>query len=234
MAQTNEAGAIMLMSSQVLPRPLLPRNEAAGVVAPRPRSFRPPLPVRALIVDADPVDANGIACMLEGVCAETANVGSGFDALRCLQCATNHRHPFDLVILAWSLPGMNGLQTAQRIRGNPLLHRQPSILMLTAHSRAQSAFETAMRGELWTGAAESSPGPSLGASPGPLPGYCPMSGPGQSPATPPNAPRAHFLHKPVDAELLRDVVHLLLQNSQQTHQDPHCGTREHPPPRCPT
>lgn len=63
--------------------------------------------------------------------AETAD--SGDDALLRVQQA---QQPYDIVLLDWRLPGMDGLEVAQRIRESATPHRPPpTVIMITAHGR---------------------------------------------------------------------------------------------------
>jgi len=165
--------------------------------------------VRALIVDPDPMDANVLSCMLMGVCRDIWTAATGFEALRCLQCAMSHGNSFDLVTLAWSLPGMDGIQTARSIRVNSRLIRQPAILMITAQSRVQDMFHFASR--KWRTNPIQAPGqasrhtPFQGhpdaqaCTPRPL-----------KPDKPPAPPKDAFLLKPVQMDLLQDTVRYVL------------------------
>lgn len=63
--------------------------------------------------------------------AETAD--SGDDALLRVQQA---EPPFDIVLLDWRMPGMDGLEVAQRMRESTSAHRPPpTVIMITAHGR---------------------------------------------------------------------------------------------------
>lgn len=168
---------------------------------------------RALIVDPDPMDANALSCMLMGVCTDIWTAATGFEALRCLQCAMSHGNPFDLVTLAWSLPGMDGVQTARRIRDNPRLIRQPVILMITAQCRAQDLFHFASRE--WRRNHNPAPGQTSGQTPGHTPPHdqSHVQASTSRPLKPdklPAPPRDAFLLKPVQMEVLQDTVRHVL------------------------
>ncbi|EZH78826.1 ATPase [Ectopseudomonas composti] len=63
--------------------------------------------------------------------ADTAD--SGGDALLRVQQA---QQPYDIVLLDWRMPGMDGLEVAQRIRESATPHRPPpTVIMITAHGR---------------------------------------------------------------------------------------------------
>lgn len=60
-------------------------------------------------------------------------VDSGGDALLRVQQA---QQPYDIVLLDWRMPGMDGLEVAQRIRESATPHRPPPmVIMITAHGR---------------------------------------------------------------------------------------------------
>lgn len=89
--------------------------------------------LRVLVVD-DNSSARDILCsMLEslGMCAEA--VDSGEAAVLQLQQADAAGDPFQLVLLDWLMPGMDGIETARTIN-NSLKEQVPSILMVTAGS----------------------------------------------------------------------------------------------------
>ncbi|WP_159974057.1 CHASE domain-containing protein [Pseudomonas sp. 8Z] len=92
-----------------------------------------PEPLRLLIVDDNPVARQLLQqTILDlGWYAETAD--SGDDALLCVQQA---QPAFDIVLLDWRMPEMDGLQVAQRIRESctPGLP-PPTVIMITAHGR---------------------------------------------------------------------------------------------------
>ncbi len=65
---------------------------------------------------------------------EVSLANSGKAALAELETVANTQ-PDDLVLLDWKMPGMDGLETAKRIRENALMPQKPHIMMMTAFSR---------------------------------------------------------------------------------------------------
>jgi len=45
--------------------------------------------------------------------------------------------PYDLILMDWEMPGMDGIATSKRIKSNPSLDKIPAILMVTAHGREE-------------------------------------------------------------------------------------------------
>ncbi|MCL2122652.1 MAG: response regulator [Desulfovibrionaceae bacterium] len=60
------------------------------------------------------------------------NAESGLEALNMLQQACEQNDPFALVLLDWKMPGLDGVETAKRIKENPCIHAPPQLLMVSA------------------------------------------------------------------------------------------------------
>jgi PAS domain S-box-containing protein len=71
-----------------------------------------------------------------GLHAETATDGP--DALAAAAKAAESGDPFDLVLLDWKMPGMDGVECARRLLNGSLLHPAPIVLMLTAFGREEA------------------------------------------------------------------------------------------------
>ena len=67
---------------------------------------------------------------------ETVEMGSGQEALDALDQADSQGQAFDIVLLDWQMPVMDGLEAARRMRQRRLTH-QPHVLMVTAHGREE-------------------------------------------------------------------------------------------------
>ena len=89
--------------------------------------------IRVLLVDDNAVSREILAEMLRFVQLEVATVASGPAALTELQAST--AEPYDLVLMDWRMPGMNGDETTQRIRRDIGLPRLPKVIMITAYGR---------------------------------------------------------------------------------------------------
>jgi len=91
---------------------------------------------RALIVDDNAGARDVLAAMSValGLAADTAV--DGRDALRRVELADASDRPYDLVLLDWKMPGMDGVECARQLgQREPLRHRAPTVLMMTAFSR---------------------------------------------------------------------------------------------------
>jgi CheY-like chemotaxis protein/nitrogen-specific signal transduction histidine kinase/PAS domain-containing protein len=105
-------------------RPVKPGDTARGMVDLFGR--------RALIVDDSTVSVEVLADMLEQHGIQVTGVRSGEEALSLLERARQERQPFDLVLIDWRMPGMDGLTLCRRISELPGDEVEP-ILMVTAY-----------------------------------------------------------------------------------------------------
>ncbi|MCB1997970.1 MAG: response regulator, partial [Rhodoferax sp.] len=101
-------------------RPLLPTPKLRGL--------------RVLVVDDNAHAATVIAEMLQSMSFEVQQAHSGAEALAAVQQAGARAQPFDLVVLDWQMPGMDGLELGRRI-GELNLPRLPHRVMVTAFGR---------------------------------------------------------------------------------------------------
>lgn len=90
---------------------------------------------RALVVDDMPEAREVISAMLErmGFIVETVN--SGEEALQVMNVASMNSKPYEVLILDWQMPGMDGIQTLKRV--NTLrLSEYPLAFLATAYDDA--------------------------------------------------------------------------------------------------
>ncbi|MDD0841741.1 response regulator [Pseudomonas sp. Gutcm_11s] len=91
---------------------------------------------RVLVVDDNESARQVMRGMLESMSFRSEAVDSGPAALQRVQEAALRREPFELVVLDWQMPVMDGLECAQRIRALNL-EPPPHLLMATAYSREE-------------------------------------------------------------------------------------------------
>jgi CheY-like chemotaxis protein len=101
--------------------PLLPRDPRKNQV---PRSV--------LIVDDSESTQNTLLRMAHANGFRVRAVGSGEEALSALARGSQTGQPFDLVLMDWRLPGIDGIETSRRIKAHPTLSPIPAILMISA------------------------------------------------------------------------------------------------------
>ena len=100
---------------------------------------------RALVVDDSEHARAAIVEMLEGMSLQVAQAGSGDAALVEVRRASADGHPYDVVYLDWRMPGLDGMETARRIRSLGLAS-PPMFLMVTAYAREELLKEAETAG----------------------------------------------------------------------------------------
>jgi two-component system, sensor histidine kinase and response regulator len=103
--------------------------------AARTQSQRALIGRRVLIVDDNASARQIFFDMVHGFGMLPVTVESGADALSALKSASHEGSPFDLVLMDWRMPGMDGVETARRIREERYLIQMPAVLMVTAYGR---------------------------------------------------------------------------------------------------
>jgi two-component system, sensor histidine kinase and response regulator len=100
--------------------------------------------LKTLIVDDNASAREVLEELLTTLGGEIEQVASGAEAIDAVKCADAGR-PFDLVLLDWRMPGLDGVETARRIRTDSSIKRLPAIVIVTAfgreevHTEAESA-----------------------------------------------------------------------------------------------
>jgi CheY-like chemotaxis protein len=87
---------------------------------------------RVLVVDDNATVRDVLRATLNNMHFETATASSGETALQLLRkTQASDREAFDLVLLDWQMPGMDGVATARAIRSAGFVH-EPKLLLMTA------------------------------------------------------------------------------------------------------
>jgi signal transduction histidine kinase/CheY-like chemotaxis protein/HPt (histidine-containing phosphotransfer) domain-containing protein len=90
--------------------------------------------MKVLVVDDNATSRDILQDILESFSFEVTLVASGEEGLEDLEKAPED-HPFELVIMDWKLPGIDGIEASQRIKKNPGLSKIPAIVLVTAYGR---------------------------------------------------------------------------------------------------
>ncbi len=90
-----------------------------------------PEDMSVLIVDDDPVACEHARLVLEkaGIASETA--GSGAQAIEMVRLRHARMDPYNLILVDWKMPEMDGVQTTRRIRD--IVGNKSAIIILTAY-----------------------------------------------------------------------------------------------------
>ena len=97
--------------------------------------------IRALVVDDNSAAREVLSAMLTSLKIQVDTVEDGLSALASLEEAMELGKPYDLVLLDWIMPGIDGIETARRIKANALLAKVPAMLMVTANGREEAYME---------------------------------------------------------------------------------------------
>jgi polar amino acid transport system substrate-binding protein len=103
------------------------------------RRFKPSTEVRGmkvLVVDDNATSRDIFREMLESFSFEVILAASAKEGLTELEKAPESE-PFELVILDWQMPGMDGIEASKRIKNHQHLSKIPPIILVTAYGREE-------------------------------------------------------------------------------------------------
>ncbi|MGM9490365.1 response regulator [Ideonella sp. YS5] len=110
---------------------------------------------RTLVVDDNAQARELLLAMAQALGLQPDEAADGIEALRKIGDAQAGAEPYDLVLLDWKMPGMDGITCAQHIHdmARDLTRpgaRSPTVLMLTAFSRDEALTRVEEQGVLIT------------------------------------------------------------------------------------
>ncbi len=117
------------------------REEATGRHVPPP-DLRG---IRVLVVDDNPTSREIFQEMLESFSFEVTLAASGEEGLEEMEKSVGDR-PYDLVVMDWKMPGMDGIEASKRIKQNSRLARIPAIILVTAYGREEIMWQAEAAG----------------------------------------------------------------------------------------
>jgi two-component system sensor histidine kinase/response regulator len=91
--------------------------------------------LRVLIVDDDPNVRDLLARQLGTWSMQVSTASTGDAALVAVDAASTHGAPFDLVLLDWQMPKMDGIEVARALQNDAESGRIPIVIMVTAYAR---------------------------------------------------------------------------------------------------
>jgi two-component system sensor histidine kinase/response regulator len=121
----------------------LPAAPEAHAMAPKRANLKGK---RVLIVDDNPSARDILSQMVRNFGMDVEAVDSGASALANLKLASLQCRPFELVLMDWRMPGMDGLDAAQRIKADMNLREIPAVLMVTAYGREEVLLKSEQLG----------------------------------------------------------------------------------------
>ena len=107
--------------------------ETAGSEPDEPRRLGVPADLRTLVIDDSPGAREVFAHMFAALGIECRVAASGPEAMVELATARQAGRPYQLLLLDWKMPGMDGVELLASLRQDALPGDTPAIIMTTAH-----------------------------------------------------------------------------------------------------
>ncbi len=90
--------------------------------------------INALVVDGDTSSREALGLYLETFYFQVTQVSTGEQAIQLLENA-QVKNPYQLVLMDWNLPKMDGITAARQIKNSLNIASIPHIIMITTHNR---------------------------------------------------------------------------------------------------
>jgi CheY-like chemotaxis protein len=90
--------------------------------------------IKVLVVDDSATSRNILQDILESFSFEVTLTTSAEEGLEEIQRADTD-HPYELVLMDWKMPGMDGLEASEHIKYHQALSKIPAIILVTAYGR---------------------------------------------------------------------------------------------------
>lgn len=91
---------------------------------------------KVLVVDDNHIARTVLEKMLKDMAFKVIQADSAENGLEELEMARKQGEPFDLILMDWQMPGMDGLQASEKIKTD-LEGNIPSIIMISAYAREE-------------------------------------------------------------------------------------------------
>lgn len=91
--------------------------------------------LRVLIVDDNPLMKDVLGIGMQDAGCEVVTASSGTEALEKVAQADAEGRPYDVILMDWNMPEMNGLEASKLIRASENHEAKPLIIMVTAFER---------------------------------------------------------------------------------------------------
>jgi len=98
-----------------------------------------PQAARLLIVDDNPLTSKAIAHQLGTTFPRFTTVTSGLEAIQAIATAESEADPFEIVVIDWMMPGLDGLKTAHFIQSGATTVKPKIICVTSAHQEVLAA-----------------------------------------------------------------------------------------------
>ncbi len=105
-----------------------------------------PQSLRILVVEDNPLSSEILTKTLQGMGWTAEVASSGAEAVECVRRTQAQATPYDVVLMDWRMPGMDGLAAASLIRQALPVNQPPVIIMVTGFGREVLAEAAEMPG----------------------------------------------------------------------------------------
>jgi signal transduction histidine kinase/DNA-binding response OmpR family regulator len=102
--------------------------------------------LRILVVDDNAASREILQGLFQGWSVPVDLVSSGKEALAALRAAAESGNLYDVVVLDWKMPGMDGIETARAIQAGAAGARLPVVLMVSAYAQEDARAEAEAAG----------------------------------------------------------------------------------------
>jgi signal transduction histidine kinase/DNA-binding response OmpR family regulator/HPt (histidine-containing phosphotransfer) domain-containing protein len=102
--------------------------------------------LRILVVDDNAASREILQALFQGWSVPVDLVSSGQEALAALRGAAESGNLYDVVVLDWKMPGMDGVETARAIQSGAAGARLPVVLMVSAYAQEDARAEAEAAG----------------------------------------------------------------------------------------
>jgi signal transduction histidine kinase/CheY-like chemotaxis protein/HAMP domain-containing protein len=93
--------------------------------------------LNVLVVDDNATAREILSGMLETFGFNSTPAANGKAALKLIDEAANSNHPFDLVLMDWMMPGMDGIEVVRKLQSHSEKAYQLPVIMVTAYGREE-------------------------------------------------------------------------------------------------
>jgi two-component system sensor histidine kinase/response regulator len=102
--------------------------------------------LRVLIVDDNAASREILREVFASWSIQADLAASAAEALSALQEGTARDTPYDLVLMDWKMPGVDGLEAARQIQEKAGLAKLPTVMMVSAYGREEAMMEAEAAG----------------------------------------------------------------------------------------
>jgi signal transduction histidine kinase/CheY-like chemotaxis protein len=106
---------------------------------------------RILVIDDNAQAREVLSGMLMSMTFVVHEAPSGEEGIELVRQAANRNEPYEMIFVDWQMPGIDGIETGERINALPNLAVRPHLVMVTAYGReevlkraGQTSFENVL------------------------------------------------------------------------------------------